>query len=170
MKVVESLGFQGFFIIQLQNIKTGKIRMIETKNIIVDEGLRWHRGHTLGDLYYASHLGEIALGTDPTPPSPTDMDLFAELDPLSLIYTYTRKTMALLAGIEPGETIGDVFWDDTEVNDVAIHEIGAWTIIDAGSPPPATPILYARTIIPGGFTKTNQESMTITRKEFLRRV
>ncbi len=147
----ESWRWRGIFEVTLTDRRTGLDRVV-VPNLIVDGGL----GLTL-DLWAGTETkgwGYIAIGTDGTAPAPGQTRLFEEV---------TRKAVALEKG--SGELRATVFFDDTEAN-VHIREIGLFGGSTATSAPD-TGILVARAVV--DINKTNQHSLTITRRDLLSR-
>lgn len=138
-------GWSGTFSLTLTNRATGESRLVEVRNQITDGGLNWLRDLMQGRA--SLPLTEIALGTDGRATQSGDIALYGEVAP--------RKTVIMsLSGT--GVSVCDAFWDDTEAN-VQIRELG----IFAGA------VLVARAVI--DVPKTSQESLTVTRRDTLKR-
>lgn len=145
MLMRDQWGWTGDFILNLTNVFTGATRTIAVPNLLTDAGLNWLRDRMQGQSN--DWLTEIALGTDSTPASAEQAALFAEIAP--------RKSV-VVSQPETGVSLCDALWDHTEAN-VRIRELG----IFAGT------ILVARAVV--DVTKTGQESLTVTRRDTLKR-
>lgn len=144
MLVRDSWPWTGRFVLTLENRLTGAIRVVEVPNLITDAGLNWLRDRMQGRS--DDYLTDLAVGTDGRAAQPTDAALFGEV---------SRKAV-VLSQPETGVSLADAFWDHTEAN-VHIREVGVY----AGT------ILVARAVV--DVPKSNQESLTVTRRDTLAR-
>ncbi|NPV70286.1 MAG: hypothetical protein HPY55_06530 [Firmicutes bacterium] len=150
----ERWAWRGAFEITLWG-PCGEIRRYRVANHITDAGIQLTQDLWAGTA--AEGFKYIAVGTDPTPAADGDTRLGAEV-------AGTRKQMSFESTF--GELLGTVFYLDSEAN-VHIREIGLFGGASA-TLDPNSGILVARAIV--DINKTDQESLTITRRDYLRRV
>lgn len=145
MLTKDNWQWSGSFDLALHNTVTGASRLIEVTNLLTDGGLNWLRDRMQGRS--TEYFTEIALGTDGRAAQGSDQALYGEVLP--------RKPV-IISQPETGVSLCDAFWSETEAN-VHIRELGIY----------AGPILVARAVV--DVEKTSQESLTVTRRDILKR-
>lgn len=153
LEVRDPWRWRGGFDVALADKLTGRIELVRwVPNLITDLGLAMTIDLWAGDQ--SAGWAYIAVGTDSTPPANGNTQLGAEVARKAV--TFEKRT---------GELLATVFFDDTEAN-VLIRELGlfggsaATGAVDSG-------ILVARAVV--SINKTNQHSLTITRRDLLAR-